>query len=289
MRVCGFSFIKNAVKYDFPFSEAIRSVLPLCDEMLIAHGDSDDTTEKLLQQLPHEKIRIIHTQWDSQLIEDGAVLADETNKALDAISEDFDWLFYIQGDEVVHENDHETVRTGMEKYLDDPQVEGLLFKFKHFYGGFHYVADSRSWYDHEVRIIRNDETIRSFKDAQGFRKNGQKLKVKKLNATIYHYGWVKPPLVMGEKLLEQIRFRSDASEENIRQIEAGFDYSGIESVARFTGSHPAVMLPRIEQKNWNIALDTLRKNMSLKRRMHHWLEKLTGRRWFYFRNYEILK
>jgi len=67
------------------------------------------------------------------------------------------------------------------------------FKYLHFYASYDYTGDSRKWYDREIRIIRNDKAIRSHRDAQGFRKNGQKLHVKEIEAYIYHYGWVKHP------------------------------------------------------------------------------------------------
>lgn len=288
MKVCGFSFIRNAVKYDFPFKEAIQSILPLCDMIVIAHGDSDDTTEALIKTFPQEKIRVISTIWDAVFKTGTRMFAEETNKALDAIGEEFDWLFYIQGDEVVHESGYEAIRNAMKTHLHDERVEGLLFKYRHFYGSYDYVADSRRWYDKEVRIIRNDKAIRSYRDAQGFRKNGDKIKVREVDAYIHHYGWVKPPQTMKAKLVEQTKFRRDI-DDYVQEDTPDFDYSGIDSIALFRGTHPEVMRPRVAEKNWEIHLDPSRKQMSVKNHVHYYIEKITGRRWFAFRNYSILK
>ncbi len=103
MKVSGFSFIRNAIQYDYPIVEAIQSILPLCDEFVIAVGRSEDQTLSLIQSIQSDKIRIIETVWDDSLREGGRVLAVETDKALAAIAPDSDWAFYIQGDEVVHE------------------------------------------------------------------------------------------------------------------------------------------------------------------------------------------
>jgi len=101
MKVAGFTFIRNAIQYDYPIVEAITSILPICDEFVVALGSSEDDTENLLLSIGSPKIRIIHTQWDESLREGGQVLAVETNKAFDAISDDVDWCFYIQGDEAI--------------------------------------------------------------------------------------------------------------------------------------------------------------------------------------------
>ena len=50
MKVSGFSFIKNALIYDFPIVEAIKSILPICDEFVVAVGESDDDTLELIAE-----------------------------------------------------------------------------------------------------------------------------------------------------------------------------------------------------------------------------------------------
>ena len=177
MKVCGFSFVKNAIKYDYPIVEAIASILPICDQVVVAVGVSEDATLELIQNIKSDKIKIIETTWDESLREGGAVLAAETDKAFAAIGEEFDWCFYIQGDEVVHEKYYKEIKSQMQFYLKNENVKGLLFKYLHFYGSYDFVGDSRKWYRREVRIIRNDKNIHSWKDAQGFRKNGKMRRV----------------------------------------------------------------------------------------------------------------
>src|SRR5690554_1720846 len=177
MKVCGFTFIRNAVKFDFPVVEAISSILPICDRMVVAVGNSDDTTHNLIQKINSEKILIIDTVWDLNLQKNGAVYADETNKAFDTVPSEYDWCFYIQGDEVLHEKYLPVVQQAMVDNVNKKEVEGLLFGYKHFYGTYDYVADSRKWYRNEIRVIRNNKSIRSYRDAQGFRKDGHKLGV----------------------------------------------------------------------------------------------------------------
>ena len=291
MKVSGFTFVRDAMKYGYPVVESVRSILPLVDEMVICAGDSEDETNNLLATLPQEKIKWVHSNWDINLREGGRVLAVETDKAMDAVSPDADWLFYIQADEVLHEKYYSVIRAAMEKYRDDRKVEGLLFHYLHFYGSFRYIADGRRWYTREIRVIRNDREIRSWLDAQGFRKNGKKLRVKSINAYIYHYGWVRNPLVMHKKHRDFGRYwhGDETHEINVRELnkESQFDYSRIDSVRLFEGTHPETMKERVQREDWNFTRDTKQKNFkNFKHRFLYFLWKTTGWRPFEYKNYK---
>jgi glycosyltransferase involved in cell wall biosynthesis len=288
MKVSGFTFIRNAIKYDYPVVEAITSVLPLCDEFVVAVGNSDDNTRGLIESIGSPKIRIIDTVWDDTLREGGRVLAVETDKAFDALSSDSDWAIYIQGDEVLHEQYLDTLREAMQKWKDHPEVEGLLLNYLHFYGSYDFTGDSRRWYRREVRVIRNDKSIRSYRDAQGFRKNNKPLKVKPVNATMHHYGWVKPPEFQQAKqeYFHKLWHNDEWVEKKVPKAEA-FDYSSIDSLAKFTGTHPAVIQPRINLQNWQFTFDPTQKKLPFKSRLLHGIEALTGWRIGEYRNYKV--
>lgn len=290
MKVSGFTFIRNAIKYDYPIVEAVKSILPVCDEVVIAVGDSDDDTYNLVAAIDPVKIRIIRTTWDDALREGGRVLAVETDKAFHAIADDSDWAFYIQGDEVLHEKYHQEVRDKMKLYLDDKRVEGLLFNYLHFYGSYDYVGDSLNWYRKEIRVIRNDRNIFSYRDAQGFRKKpNAKLRVKPIGATMHHYGWVKDPRAMQGKLKSFNKYwhSDDWVAENIADAEE-FDYSKVDSVQHFQGTHPEVMKQRISAINWKFGRDMSKNSMKLKYRIKKWVEKHTGWRPSEYKNYKSI-
>lgn len=290
MKVSGFSFIRNAEKYDYPIVEAITSVLPLCDEFVIAVGNSEDHTTDLIDSIDSSKIRIIPTVWDDSLREGGRVLALETDKAFAEISEDADWAFYIQGDEVVHEQYHEKIYSAMQQWKDSPEVEGLLFNYRHFYGSYDFIGDAPRWYRREVRVVRKQQGIKSYRDAQGFRKFGKKLHVKQVDAWINHYGWVKPPELQQnkQKNFHKLWHDEEWMKKNIPDAQ-GFDYSGIDSLARFTGTHPEVMKKRIAEKNWEFDFDPSRKNLSFKSKLKYLVEKYTGWLPGEYKNYILLK
>jgi len=290
MKVSGFTFVRNAVKFDYPIVEAIKSILPICDEFVIAIGNSEDDSIGLIKSIGSDKIKIIETIWDESLREGGKVLAVETNKAFDAISPDSDWAFYIQGDECFHENDLPKIKEAMLKWKDDKRVEGLVFNHINFYGTFDYYADSRKWQKKEVRVVRNDKNRRSWKDAMSFRKHGEKLHVKYVDALIYHYGWVKSPELMKRKLKNTGVFwhGDEAGFQEFLKTEDYFDYNDFDSLKKFLGKHPEVMKERVRKGNPAVQLDITRKKFSLKKRFLYWFEKKTGVRPFSFRNYRII-
>ncbi|MBP6387062.1 MAG: glycosyltransferase family 2 protein [Pseudarcicella sp.] len=290
MKVAGFTFIKNAVKNDFTIKEAILSILPICDEFIIAHGNSDDETLALLQTIDSPKIKIISTVWDESSRVSGKVLAQETDKAYAAISPDVDWAFYIQGDECVHEKYLDTIRTEMQNCLSDPKIEGLLFKYKHFYGSYDFIAHSRRWYRREIRIVRNLPDVQSYRDAQGFRRNGKKLNVKLIDAFIYHYGWVKSPAGLRTKVKNMGTFFTPDDEwlNQVYHDEFEFDFHNAEKLLHFTDSHPAVFQQKVQQANWKFNFDPtlLKSKISPRRKILNFIEEITGIRLFEYKNYK---
>ena len=292
MKVSGFTFIRNAIKYDYPVLEAIKSLLPLVDEMIVAVGNSDDDTRALIESINDAKIKIIDTVWDENNRNGGAVLAVETDKAFAAISNDSDWAFYLQGDECLHEQDYATIKSEMVKYKDNKKVHGLLFKYKHFFGNYSYLGAGKNWYRDEIRIIKNNKNIMSWRDAQGFRfMDKTKLKVKRIDAFIYHYGWVKHPKVAQQKHVNFLKINKPEYVVTEEALQADYDYHHIDKLALFVGTHPAVIKDKIKKVNWDFEFDTtktVRKNMKFKHKVAFFIESITGYRVGEYKNYKVI-
>lgn len=290
MKVSGFAIARNVLKADYPIREALLSIAPLCDEIIVAVGKSEDDTKSYIEGLNIPQLKIIDTVWDDNLREGGAVLADETNKALANIAKDSDWLFYIQADECVHEQDLSHIQKAMEDNLNNPKINGLLFDYLHFYGSYDFVGDSRRWYRNEIRIIRNNASIKSWKDAQGFRHDdNSKITVARANARIFHYGWVKHPK---HQQVKQMQFHRLWHDDDYMQkkvnVSDEFDYSSIDSLIKFNGTHPNVMQERLDKVNWKFNFNPENKNFGFKARLLYWIEKKFGWRVGEYKNY-ILK
>jgi len=250
--------VKNADKFYFPIKESILSVLPIVDEFIVALGDCDshDKTREKIESIGSDKIKIIDRVWHEEDFVDGKVFAKETSYALSQCSGD--WCIYLQADEVVHEKDLKAIQQACEKYQQQDEVEGFLFKYHHFFGDEKHYLPFHGWYKNEIRIVRNRVGIYSYKDAQSFRKNdNEKLNVVEIDAHIYHYGWVRPPETMQSKKKEQhsMHHGKEQAKKDYQANPNDFDYGPLGKIPLFKGTHPAVMHDFIEGIYWRGALN----------------------------------
>ena len=258
MKVSGFTFVRNVVKYDYPVVESIRSILPVVDEFIVNVGRCDDGTLELIRSIGDPKIKIVESVWDETLRKDGLIYAQQTNIALSHCTGD--WAFYIQADEVVHEDDLPVIQEAMRRQLGNPEVKGLLFRYLHF------IADywsTNPWFYHKaVRIIRNNGEVESCGDAVGFHlkatqqylQSGPKKNIPYSGARIFHYGWVKDPETLLAKKKEQAqKYHGDSlPPDQAKQLaQATFQFEDYAMLKEFSGSHPAVMADRLRSsRRW---------------------------------------
>jgi len=312
MKISGFSFVRNGVSLYYPVVESIKSILPVCDEFCIAvgKGDQGDKTREMIAGIGNPKVKIIDTVWDEKYYKKGIINALQTDIAQQACSGD--WLFYLQADEVVHEKYLSTIYSRCAELLDNKNVEGLLFDYKHFWGDYYHYQDSHGWYPREIRIIRSLPSIHSWQSAQSFRhfdpyieprqKEGtRKLITALVNAEIYHYGWVRPPHLMQNKrrALDGVHWGRKQADEFYDSQPDHFDYGPLDRMAVFKKSHPAVMKEFIKRMDWQDTLQysgspnknrQLHKHETVKYRLISRLEKLfnSGRQFGGFKNYHLL-
>ena len=242
MKVSGFTIVRNARKFNYPVLESIKSILPICDEFIVNVGDSDDDTLDLIASLKDAKIKIIETKWD--MSQGKEVLSTQTNIALSHCKGD--WAFYLQSDEVIHEEDLPRLKNCMEESLADKDIDVLRFKWLHFYGSYYRYRIDSGWYQKQDRVIRNNGQIESFGDAYAFRrKDGKPLRRKNTGCFLYHYGWVQPQDVMAarRKNAEKIGF------VQLKDYEQGDEYrfGDLNRFPVYFGSHPKVMTSLVEE------------------------------------------
>lgn len=313
MKISGFSFVRNGIKLYYPIVEAIKSILPIVDEFVISvgDGDEDDTTREQIAAINDPKVRIIDTVWEEKYFKKGIINSIQTDIAKNACRGD--WLFYLQADEVVHEKYLPIIKARCEQLEDNTDVEGLLFKYKHFWGDYEHYHAGHGWYQHEIRIIRNRPDIHSWQSAQSFRKfdyydnprqpeGHRKLKVARVDAEIFHYGWVRPPHLMQNKkrALDSVHWGLGRAKDHYDNAPREFDYGPLNLLAHYNGTHPKVMQPMIARMNWKEKLQYSgranpyrqpHKHERLKYRVLSFFEKHfnRGKHIGGFRNYILLK
>ncbi len=303
MKVSGFTLIRNGTRFDYPYLESLRSLLPLVDELIVNVGIGDDDTLARVRAFAEVegagRVRIFESEWplnDPEKKRGGRILSEQTNLALDRCTGD--WCIYLQADEIFHEDDRARLRAAMHRDLNDPEIEGLLFDYVHFYGSFDVIQQTRSAYRREVRAFKRASDARSIGDAQSFRKaTGEKLRVVRTGARVFHYGWVRTPEAMKEKtfFMDQLyhgSYGAQASESGTPHTGDNYRYKKIWGLHPFRGTHPAVMRERIAAKGWHWDLvhsplvwswsDGKKITLDL-------VERLTGARLFEYRSYRLLR
>ena len=242
MKVSGFTIARNAIKFNYPILESIQSILPICDEFIVNVGDSEDDTLGLIRSINSDKIRIIENVWD--LSRGSEVLSQQTNLALNECRGD--WAFYLQSDEVIHQQDLPKLKRLMQNCLFDEKIDVLRFRWFHFFGSYFRYRIDWGWYQKQDRIIRNNATIESFGDAFGFRrKDGQPLISRNTNCFLYHYGWVHPEEVMAQRRInaEKIGFTTLVDQDRT----GPYNYGDLGRFPAYFGTHPEVMREKVDQ------------------------------------------
>lgn len=275
IKISGFTFLRNAATLAFPFEQSIRSLLPLVNEYLIAVGKGQDDTLERIRAIGDPKIRIIETVWNERMSNRGFVYAQQKMIAQYACTGD--WAFYLEGDEVLHEAELDSIRSSLGKHHSNPEVEALVFDYYHFFGLPSIIGTGPGWYRRECRLIRN--TIRTYApDGQYWlvtenSKRGRNPRAALANAHVYHYGWIRPQAKMQEKLNQVSRYWShEAPEVRYSQVDP-------QTLAAFHGQHPVIMKDWLSQNaeqtfqvDPNYRLSTRDRRLRIK----SWVERLTG-------------
>jgi len=301
MKISGFTLIRNGTKFDFPYLESLRSLLPLVDELVVNVGvGEDDTLERVRELASREKkIVVFESEWpldDPEKKKGGLILSEQTNLALDRCTGD--WCVYLQADEVLHEQDIFGLKERMRSLNSVSEVDALVFDYLHFYGSFDVVQRTRSAYRREVRAFKRASGARSQGDAQSFRKSsGEKLRAVLSGARVFHYGWVRPPEAMRAKtfFMDQL-YHGDPDAQAARSgtphTGNNYRYKKFWGLEPYTGSHPEVMRERIGAKGWHWDLAGAPYVWSLsdgKKVILDSLEALTGLRLFEYRSYRLIR
>jgi glycosyltransferase involved in cell wall biosynthesis len=252
-RLSAYSYLKNGLRFDYPFCESLLAILPVCDEVVVTYAtDSEDDTFAVLQKLarlfPHLKLYPSEV-WRQKEVLDGKRIALAATEARDYCQGD--WLWHVQADEVYLRKDTFKVKALIQEYDHQP-IDAFVFPVLHFYADYeHYVnhlGPQEGWYLSCVRLTRRgkaehvgDAWTQHIADAQ---------RLKSVDIPIFHYGHVREH--------ESMRLKSNYMEQLYKKLPENFEVCPPEAFTydrvprallnRFQQSHPETMMRRISRQ-----------------------------------------
>lgn len=258
MLISGLSFIRNGIALGYPFVEAIRSILPLVDEMVVVVGESTDGSREAIEAIGDPKIRIIDSVWPPRITPKASVLTHQTNLGL--LHCRGDWVVYVQGNELFHERDLPKLRTMMTEHLDNPEVEGLLIERLVFFGDYrHFIRTYPDRFKYVVRAFKPWLGVYSITTAMNFAvfdkygERGRPLRSLDTGIDMFRYGKLLTPEAMTYKL-RNAPHKLCGDDVNFVADEY-YQWLPRDCVRPYTGSHPAVMEARIAAHTMHLDLD----------------------------------
>lgn len=292
MKISGFTYVRNGFEYQYPFIASIKSLLPIVDELIVVVGNSSDGTRKAIEELKEDKIRIEDSIWDNSLRSGGKLFAEQSNIGVRTATGD--WLIHLQADEVLMEDSRNKILKHIQDADSNDNIDGILFPFLHFWGDYNHIRNTRRTHRFEIRAFKNNRNILSFRDSQGFRKygnkkNGEKLKVIKTKAVVFHYSYSRNPKIMKKKANYFKRFWHSDAWIKRKTNQDSFDFNLVDSLNVYNGLHPIYMKEIIKNKNWEFNYNPSKTNMKFKDRILNTIEKVTKYRLFEYKNYILIK
>lgn len=289
----GFTFVYNVSSLSYPYIESINSILSLVDKFHLLVVKSTDDTLKILQNVFKNEKKIIFHFEEVKNLKRSSLYRFYTNTALSYCENP--WCFYIQADEVLPDESIPIIKEVINKVNEDMSVEGILLKYKHFYGSPKYYHEGHGWYNREIRVVRNGIGVNSWGDAQGFRIKGRKMNVFLSEAYMYHYGWILPPKVMFRKIHRNMFLAGDIDKipEEPENIKAEEVYLNTEGLKEFTLKHPEKTKSWISSVKWKYYPDKKKMRLRFRRKIQSSIanisERLFNRRLLEYQNYKIVK
>ena len=251
MRTVGCCFTYQCLVQDYPFQGALRALLDVCDQVIVLDGESTDGTfeelERVQAEVGPDRLRLHQMQFNHTRrfwYEARVWLLGQVGRR--------DYVFFLDADEVFHEDQAHLIRDLIER-----RAKQLTFNYTHFYG------DPGHWMDNPALYPRN---TRAWKRSSGLHwvyfengcaddlvtrwgRSGHTTSTDQ-GLRMYHYGWARSPKAMGMK---SGRFEAFyAGSEDYRDGElpqpTPFAYNMDDPHIRaFAGSHPKYMKDWIDK------------------------------------------
>ncbi len=277
--LAGFSYIYNAIDFDIPFVESIKSVIDAVDQFVLTECYSKDNTWEVCLQLRDEypdKIKLLRHKWVTHYSE----ISTLANWTMTHIAENIKYCIQLQSDEVAHEKDLDLLRR-LPNLMHLNNKTAAMWQYHHFIGNPETVFPF--CYSELVRVVKRGENWEVIGDGVQFNKYGNLVpadEVLKTDIEIFHYGKMKDPKkgfkkeVDFQNLFKDIGFPDPKMKEMQERLgEEYCDYVYLfesnvvdNKIKEFKGTHPKVMqdyLQKFKDSGYAQFISKIKNNLTL--------------------------
>lgn len=188
----------DCITQDYCVEESILSVAPICDEICVSAGWSNDGTVELLEEInkkTNSKMTINVSKWTY----DRTILARKKNEAIAGLKTD--WILFLDADEIMHENELQAI-----KDLTNTMSNSCYnFQMNHYYGLPHWKMNKDSgWYQEFNRLHQRKMNLYFSDDGHcvdALMHNNMSVPTSgiRTNITVHHYGHMRDAKAMALK------------------------------------------------------------------------------------------
>lgn len=251
----GYTVIRNGISLDYCWEEAVRSLLGVCDSVVICDSDSTDGTRQVMDEWAKSepKIKICNWAWPEPVGRSHNWFVEWFNYAREHLHTD--WQLMVDADEVVHEDSYDEIRRAVR------DNKALICRRLNFWKDHRHLIPPGHCCGHEV-IRVGPQRMWLPTDCPDLRAKEISSVAEMSNVQVYHYGFIRKPAAFfkKERLLQKYYFNSydprleraqvkqEANGSNwMENCEVGYQ----DKLIQFEGSHPLVAHKWLHERGYD--------------------------------------
>lgn len=234
--------LRNGIEYDFCFEECIASLLPVCEEIVVAESQSTDGTRARLEEMAkaEPKIKIYDYPYTNP-VGDPCWVMNWTNFAREKLTTDYN--IQMDADEVLHESAYDRI---MSK-IQGREVSLLCRRWNFWKDHRHLIPLGECCAAEVLRVCPTKYWLAAdFPDSRG--RESMDIQIGALDVCIYHYGFIRKRKAFFEKEEALQRAFFNDYDPNLKKAET-YDGNWMQmpglcswndQIIEFNGPHPLV-------------------------------------------------
>lgn len=248
MKISGYVCARNAVLLDYSLMEAVRSLIPVCDEVVVSDGESEDSTVDLVKSIGDSRVRVITYPWPSPN-RDIHFLTDWLNWTRERLS--YEYQITVDADEILAPSAYPVV-----KMLSEKGWCGLFKRYNFWKDAKHLAPPNRVCGDYVARCGPSNLFACSDEPIPRKSPNLRTTAEHHDGLTIFHTGFIRRPMAfIAKSEAVQNMFFGSCDPRLLKFKESGEDWRNGEyfdnlPLETFHGEWPELALPWLKERGY---------------------------------------